>query len=179
MLPEKSINLINLKRNSTPETSPAHIKDLYGPTLKWYSFPSIVYIYRVIQFCFADFATHYDCHVCSNWGGGAFLSWVLWRHLVMERQTPRIKSCYSASLSLGFFSVEVSHCMVTGCTNYSRKAMGVSYYRIPKDTSLRQVWMARIRRVNHATSFGPSLDFAHLYLFIEYPLYIFMHSTLD
>ena len=38
--------------------------------------------------------------------------------------------------------------MVPECTNNSRKATGVSYHRIPKDTSLRQAWMARIRRVN-------------------------------
>ena len=42
--------------------------------------------------------------------------------------------------------------MVPEYTNNSQKATGVSYHRIPKDTSLRQAWMARIRRVNHATS---------------------------
>ena len=40
------------------------------------------------------------------------------------------------------------HCMVPECTNNSRKATGVNYHRIPKDTSLRQAGLARIRRVN-------------------------------
>ena len=40
------------------------------------------------------------------------------------------------------------HCMVPECTNNSRTAQGVSYHRIPRDISLRQAWMARIRRVN-------------------------------
>ena len=39
-------------------------------------------------------------------------------------------------------------CMVPECTNNSRKATRVSSHRIPKDTSLREAWMARIHRVN-------------------------------
>lgn len=43
---------------------------------------------------------------------------------------------------------KMPHCMVPGCTNNSRNAKGVSYHRIPRDSRLRQAWMARIRRVN-------------------------------
>ena len=40
------------------------------------------------------------------------------------------------------------HCMVPECTNNSRKTVGISYHRIPKEKGLREAWLARIRRVN-------------------------------
>ena len=38
--------------------------------------------------------------------------------------------------------------MVPECTNNSRKTVGISYYRIPKEKGFREAWLVRIRRVN-------------------------------
>ena len=40
------------------------------------------------------------------------------------------------------------HCCVPGCTNYSATTENVSYHKIPKDPSLKNAWIACLRRDN-------------------------------
>ena len=44
-----------------------------------------------------------------------------------------------------FPSVLTTH-VVPECTNNSRKTVGISYHRIPKEKGLREAWLARINR---------------------------------
>jgi len=40
------------------------------------------------------------------------------------------------------------YCVAFGCKNDSRKNKECSYYRFPKDSNLRDVWLAKISREN-------------------------------